>query len=73
MFDISKRTVITGWNGKPGTIVQAVYDRNLHKPPRYSYYGPRVRKGEIEVKLSGEWRTVHFDTENGWARKVEVL
>lgn len=73
MMNISENTKITGWTGKAGTLQQAFYDRNLHRGLSFSYYGPRVQRGMIELLLCGEWRVVSFDCLNGWLRAVEVL
>lgn len=73
MINISEKTTVIGYDGKIGTLQQALCDKNLHHAPHYSYFGPRVCRGEIDVFLGGEWRAVRFDTLNSWARKLEVL
>ena len=73
MCNIGENTVVTGWTGSTGTLRAAFSDRNLHRNTHYDYFGPRVQRGSCELLLRGEWRTVRFDVQYGWARKVEVL
>lgn len=73
MFNISEKTAVNGYDGKRGTLAQAVSDKNLHRNLHYDYFGPRVSRGTVEICIRGEWRTVRFDEQNGWARTVEVI
>ena len=74
MFNVSEyATIITGWDGKPGALGQAAWDKKLSRNLKYDYKGSRVRRGTCEMLLDGEWRTVRFDVDRGWARKLEVL
>ena len=72
MFNISENTVISGFSGKRSALQQAISDRNLHKDLRYDYFSARTRRGTVSVKVRGEWRTVRFYAERGWARTLEV-
>ena len=71
-MNIGSNTNIIG-NVKPGTLAQALADKNLHRNFKHDYFGARVQRGTVEVYLSGEWRTVRFDCADGWCREVEVL
>ncbi len=73
MFNISEKTVISGFPGKRGTIAQAVSDKTLHRNLHYDYFGTRVVRGTVEILIKGQWRTIRFNATNGWARAVEVL
>lgn len=72
-MNISEKTEITGWEGKRSTLAHAAWQQDMVRNVHYSYFGRRVRRGTMELLLKNEWRTVRFDVENGWARKVEVL
>lgn len=73
MFNISEKTTINGYEGKRGTLAQAVSDKNLHRNLHYDYFGARVMRGTVEVLIKGEWRMLRFDALNGWARTLEVI
>lgn len=73
MFNISEKTVISGFSGKRATIAQAVSDKNMHRNLHYDYFGTRVVRGTVEILIKGQWHTLRFNAMNGWARTVEVL
>ena len=72
MFNISENTVISGFSGKRSTLQQALSDQNLHKELHYDFFGTRTQRGTVSVKVRGEWRTVRFYAERGWALTLEV-
>ena len=72
-MNIGPDTLITGAQIRPTALEQALYDRNLNRNVKYSYFGPVVQRGTIEVYVGGEWRTIRFSARHGWAEKVEVV
>lgn len=73
MFGISEKTLISGFEGKRGTIAQAISDKNLHRNLHFDYFGRRALRGTVEVLIRGEWKTLCFYALNGWAQTLEVL
>lgn len=73
MFNISLNTAIAGFSGKRTTLGAALSDKNLHRNVCFEYFGKRVQRGTVEVCLAGSWRTVRFDSADGWAKSLEVI
>ena len=71
-MNIGLHTIVNG-GIKRNTLGQALYDHNLHRNVQYSYFGPRVQRGTVEVKIGGVWKKTRFIAKNGWADRVEVL
>ena len=76
MFNISENTKIIGLENTQISkeyLEQAIHDKNLHLPPKFLYFGKRVRRGIIRIITKRNFCIVYFVEENGWAKYLEIL
>ena len=76
MFNISEKTKIVGLENTKismGYLEQAIHDKNLHLPPKFLYFGKRVRRGIVRIITRSGICVVYFVEENGCAKHIEIL
>ena len=57
----------------PAHLQHCFSDKNLHGPFSYTYFGPRVQKGTVDLFTKNGVFRVKFDVAYGWFRKIEIL
>lgn len=76
MFNISEKTKIIGLENTEmsrGYLEQVIHDKNLHLPPKFLYFGKRVRRGIVRIITKRGLCILYFVEENGWAKYIEIL
>ena len=74
MFNVSNETTITGeYHGTRNAIASALWSDKTCRNTHYTYYGPKVTRGETELLLNHEWKKIRFREECGWATEIEFL
>ena len=73
MFNISKNTKIINYDGQIGTLYSIIHDVNMRKNIKCSYVDAGVMFGTVDILLGKEWKTLRFECENQWAKRIEIL
>jgi len=73
MFNISESTKIIGAeNVRSIAHLQHLLYADKTLRADYSFFGPRVQKGEVAVKTADGRVLVKFDVKDSWAREIII-
>lgn len=76
MMNISENTKMTGFEKTGcsiGHILECFRNKKMHGNVRYTYFGPRVQKGTVDIYTKNGTFRVHFVNKDAWAKELAFV